>query len=278
MGPQNSDPNNPNPLSQPQPVQADLSSSISPAMPVPNGQQAPIIPPMVENQPLPISPTSEPTLASEPTPTPLPEPESPSVLDNPLGVPAEVPPIDGTPAGGFTPTGGFSWSPPTEPGSPPSPEPFQLGQIGSVPEAPPQPIETAPTDLSQLTGGSEPQSIYTPPVSQPETLIVPPTAEPTTLQADGGSGGIPKWLWIVGGVLLLVVIGASSYFILGIGKAPEQPNPPVQPQQTLITPPSPSPIVTQPPSASDSAGFNSAGGQTTATSAADLIKQRQQGN
>jgi hypothetical protein len=148
----------------------------------------------------------------------------------------------------------------------------------SAPEFTPpvQPTETAPTDLSQLADQTQ---TYTAPVSQPETLVVPPTSpEPTTIQTDGGGHHMPKWLLFVGIGLVLAVAGASAYFILGVGQTPTESIPATQQEQTLITPPAASPITQQqPPAATSSAGFGGFNdGTSQATSAADLLRQRQQ--
>lgn len=285
MGPQSSDPNNPIlPSSQP-----DLSSVLGSNPPI-NQNTTP--PPPQGIGSLPVEPNTmiTPSMGSipDPTPQPIPQPQptlpiqpepSPVTTESVLPAPKSV--IPEQPVFGSTPTEpldggasndlntGFSWSNLT----PTQPNPIQ-------------PTETAPTDLSQLTGLNppDPQSVYTPPISQPETLVVPPSIpDSTTMQAESSGHSIPKWLWIAGAVLLIIVIGASAYFILGIGQTPKPASIPANQQPIVVTPPAPSPVTQAPPSqtpvASSSAGFNSGGSgeQTqTATSAADILRQKLQ--
>lgn len=269
MGPQNSDPNNPSSGGSTNPIQPDLSSSLNP----PQDTQ-PVTPPQPESsfdatpptpsfglspadQPLSPSPLSQPTTT---TPEPSPLAPEPAPIETPpqLETPAQTSPLDSGSSFNWSNPGGSSQPMPTAP----SPEPTALETnippvAPTVPEFSPAPTtESAPTDLSQLAGQAPDPSVYTPPLSQPETLVVPSsTPEPTTLQADGGGRHIPKWVIFVGAGLLLAVVGASVYFILGIGQNQETESLPATEQQTLITPPVASPIVQQPTPATSSAGF-----------------------
>lgn len=199
-----------------------------------------------------------------------------------------------------------SWSPssplPTDQTPPSSPlQPLQQSEITSTPSSVipnpmeetknAQPAEQPPTDLSHLitpdssNGTTDPSSLYNPSPSQPETLVSPPTANLATpvvpTFSDGGHKGIPKWVIGIMAGLLLTVAGASAYFILGIGQNNQQTTsiPAVQtPRQTTTTPPAPSPAA-QAPVATGSGNFgdlNDSANQQ-ATSAADLLRQRQQG-
>ena len=151
--------------------------------------------------------------------------------------------------------------------------------------APPQP-ETAPTDLSQLVAQApEIPPAFAPPVTQPETLVSPPSSvnggiDVPNIPMESG-GGIPKWVIGLALGLVIVVAGTSAYFILGIGKnTPAQSLPATtEDQQTLTEPPQQLPP--QPPAATSSASFGQFGGSAgtgttpAATSAADLLRQRQ---
>lgn len=158
--------------------------------------------------------------------------------------------------------------------------------------------EAVPTDLSHLVGSSD-TSASSPP--SPEGLIPPVTPVPDATVAgqpadasqvaaaqavtSGASGGFPKWMLLVGLMVLLLVMGASAYFILGVGQAPteqtsipaEQP-PLTNPPRTII--PSP-PAPPEQPSTSSAASFGNLGGVTpppsspSGTSALDLLRQRQ---
>lgn len=192
----------------------------------------------------------------------------PSSLDNPLNAPLQPPSIDS----GLTPLPAAperatSWQPE-------NPETY----------TPPQPQETTPTDLSHLVDNSPQQEIpanYTTPVTQPETLVAPPNGGEVvtpTVPMEGGHGGIPKWVIGVGAALLLAVVGASAYFILGIGRPTETTSlPAVEESQQLSTPPTPLPTPIATPQTATSSGFGNLGASPSpaATSAADLIRQRQ---
>lgn len=201
-----------------------------------------------------------PVFPTEPTPTFTPPPaggeqSNLSPLDNPLGAPMQPPPID-DPGQANPPI----WSPP--------PQPAQ------------EPIQSVPTDLSHLISNND-----SPQQPQPgaETLIVPNTASPEVpnLPTEGRKS-IPKWLIGIGIGLLLLVTGASAYFILGIGKTPETSSVPAttQTETSQIKPPPPvaTPVTQPTPQPTGSANFGELGGAQQATSAADLLRQRQQQN
>ncbi|KKS13994.1 MAG: Minus agglutinin [Candidatus Daviesbacteria bacterium GW2011_GWB1_41_5] len=202
--------------------------------------------------------------------------------------PAPLPEIPVMPQAGFP----SAENPvPTWPPQPPAAEPEgaipPFGQPLSEPPAPPfiPPLtmaEAGPTDLSHLVGNIPTASVQ-PEVTQPETLVTPSGNEANQV-VGGGGNGFPKWLLFAGGfVLLLVVAGASAYFILGFG---QQEIPPVQPGaeqtpptvSTQVIPPTLPPQPTVPASTS-SGSFGGVSGEPTAspsgTSALDLLRQRQ---
>ncbi|RJP46442.1 MAG: hypothetical protein C4584_01590 [Armatimonadetes bacterium] len=84
----------------------------------------------------------------------------------------------------------------------------------SAPVVPPEP---APTDLSHLVENTE-NTTPAPPVVD-ESLVVPQLPDAASVAVAGSSGGFPKWLLIVGGLVLAAVMAGSAYFILGIGSS-----------------------------------------------------------
>ena len=246
-----------NPMPTPQAgiqPQSDYSSFTPPPQPEPTWPPPPQMPtnpvpqPQVE-QPIPTFTQPTPQFQTPNIQTPV---SQPSPLDNPWGAPTKAPAIDGS--------------------------------MNSVPE------NSAPTDLSHLISNNDTQGQTQQSSAIPETLIVPQAntvaPEVPTLPSEGHKG-IPKWLIGVGIGLLLVVVGASAYFILGIGQSakPTTSLPAVtQTSQTVKTPPpiaTPIPQATETPAATGSANFGQLGGSSgtqtqQATSAADLLRQRQQ--
>ena len=279
MGPQNSDPNNPSSDPPTNPIQSDLNSGLT-STPDINQPSAPSFN-MGSVNPLPPESNTPPSdLTSSGTSAPLSTPNPIPTAPEPL-----APPVESTPTFNWSNPGGAPE--PTIPITSPIPEQQPTSAEPAMPSfssptapefAPPPSTESAPTDFSQLVGQASDQPVYSPPLSQPETLVVPPSSpEPTTLQTDGGRRGIPKWVIFGGAGFLLAVLGASAYFILGIGQTQTDSLPATE-QQTLITPPVASPLVQQPDLATSSAGFGSFTGSPSpiATSAADLLRLRQQ--
>ena len=150
------------------------------------------------------------------------------------------------------------------------------------------------TDLSHLI---EPNTATIPtdnyvdpsPLTQPETLIVPPDGAevgPNIPTESNTHSKIPKWVIGVGIGLLLAVTGATAYFIWpGFGNTAITEAPIVeQSTQTPVAIPTSSiPTVTPTVPGGDAAasGFGSVDGNsspsaTPPTSAADLLRQRQQ--
>ncbi len=240
------------------------SEPVNAAQPDPLAQTSPWSPPQpIPTQPQPTSTFTTPVAPETPTATTSP-------LDNPWGVPTQAPAIDATP------------QPPAQPSQP-------SWMTASAPtEQPPTPTQTesAPTDLSQLIAGSSvaPAEPNTSAPATPETLVVSPSnSEPPevpTLPTEGHKG-IPKWLIGVGIALLLIVIGASAYFILGIGQPPKTTTsvPAVTQSSNTVKPPAPIPTQipqATPPPATGSASFGQIGGSNgtqTATRAGDLMKK-----
>lgn len=218
-----------------------------------------------------------------------------SPLNNPWGAPTQPPAIDGLQQPASQPT----WAPniPTaDITSPSQTVPLASGlESAGGPSAPTvnQP-EPAPTDLSHLLGNNhQPESDSTkagsgPNLSSaPETLVIPPqTAGPAsevpTLPAQNHKG-IPKWLIGVGAGLLIIVIGASAFFILGIGQQQTTTSIPAEVTKTTVKAPppikTPVPQPSAPAVASGSANFGELQDSQNqqATSAADLLRQGQQG-
>lgn len=218
--------------------------------------------------------------APTPTFTPPAPPSSPSQeepilspLDNPLGSPIQAPPIE-QPQTGAQP----SWT---------SISTEQLAPADQNSSPPPTPTEAAPTDLSHLISSNQSESASSP---ASETLFVPsnPSQAPEVpnLQTENHPP-IPKWLIGLGGLLLIVVIGASAYFILGIGRNTETTSLPAT-TTSETTPAKPATAVstsaaqtsTEPESANSGnfGEFQGSGsqGNQQATSAAELLRQRQQ--
>lgn len=262
---------------------ADYSSPWTP--PAPSQPQQPTYP--TNTPPMPQSPTFTPPIES--TPQPISELNS-SPLDNPWGAPSQPPPINEELPISPQPT----WTPP--PVSSPlgtnltsTPTPTEAGGMESRVND-----SAAPTDLSHLISGNTPVGENLSYQTTPETLIVPSIANSTpevpTLPSQEYKG-IPKWLIGVGVGLILVVTGASAYFILGIGQPPKTTTS-LPATQTSITqqvkppPPIATPISqpTQPTPATGSANFEQlqgSGNTQQATSSGsttiDTLRQRQQG-
>lgn len=233
------------PLSQSAPVPSDTGQG--PAQP----------PPAAWANPNPISPQEPLQMSSEqpePQPTFIPSQPPPKVPDwsNPLG--------------------SLPWAPPSEqPGSFPSESPGgaapALGTISSV--------DTAPTDLSQLAASPPAlptdQSLTLPSVDS--VAVSTSTNEnnnstPQVMTADG-KRHISKWIFIIGGLILLLAIGGSAYFLLF---ANTQPIPEVEqsvPNPTIRPTPPPA-IIEQEPVVSPSAQSS-----PSAKSAIELLRERQ---
>lgn len=227
----------------------------------------------------------EPTLPMQPEPAPTetqltstftPPPEQPlSPLDNPMEAPIKPPPIDGSPS--IQPSWMNVQNSPTEDQSQ---------------AAPPTPAGSAPTDLSHLITNNPSQTLTEAAQESaqpaPETLVIPSSTavnpEVPNLPTEEHKG-IPKWLIGLGAGLLILVLGASAYLILGIGQSPKTTTSlpaTIAPKTAEIKPPlpiaTPTPIA-QPAAATGSANFGELDGSTKgtqATSAADLLRQRQQ--
>lgn len=201
--------------------------------------------------------------------------QSSSPLDNPYGAPIQPPPFDS----------GLSAQ------QNPLPSPVQPDITQSIPQAPepqipqqepawsPPQIPTeqpsaalpdlaqAPTDLSHLMGNSESTQ---PPPAEPEIVVVPQmnTPEVPTIPTEGKTG-IPKWVIGLGVGLLIVVIGASAYFILGIGQTPKNTSLPAVEPPKVTQQAAPAPVVTPQPqqAATGSANFGELQGSGTAPQA-----------
>lgn len=261
-------PNNPIPASPPVPPDQTV---------VPPNPWAPPVPPEpIPSTPLPASPlpptntwpaTTAPT-ESIPTFTPPPSP----IPTNPVSIQTEEPkpisPLDNPWGTQATNTTQPSWTTTTA----------DATQQNTLPNAS---LETAPTDLSHLIGNNHSSEQST--VQAPESLVVPstPAPNPDIPTIPETHKGIPKWLLGLGGGLLILVIGASAYFILGIGQpSRETTSLPAATKTAEVKPPppiaTPAPQPSAQPVATSSANFGQLGGSgnTQATSAADLLRPR----
>lgn len=232
--------------------------------------QSPPIPASAPLNPSSIPSWTPPVPQPEPTPIQLEPASSPSLspLDNPWGAPIQPPTIDGSQ------NQIQSDQAPIQPSwmNTPSPAPNPMSNENTNASAP-IPSESVPTDLSHLISNNIP----IPAQPTPETLVAPTASNPEipTLPTQNHKG-MPYWLIGTGIGLLLLVAGASAYFILGIG----QPAKTTTSLPATIATPTPTPV-TQPtsqPVATGSANFGELQGSSnqTATSAADLLRQRQQ--
>jgi hypothetical protein len=140
-----------------------------------------------------------------------------------------------------------------------------------------------PTDLSHVADSPTADS-SAPAAPQTENLVVPAT--PQVNPVSEGSSGFPKWLIAVGALILLVAIGASAYFILGLGKTESSNTPVVQsnteskPLIPVETTTVPSPVVSPAVTESTNSATNSLPSATTSgqvrtstSSAIDLLRR-----
>lgn len=278
-------PINPNPV-QPEPT----PTPVQPPFPPPVPSWPPVPQPASEPDPIPMAPspwsqdTTQTTPVSawtppistqtEPAQAPAqPEPDLPLAeptptftppITNPTNEPSTNSPLDNP------------WG--TTPATPTQPSWMVDAQNTNTP---PIPTETAPTDLSHLISNNQQEPAPTPIT---DSLVVPtPGANPEVpnLQTESHKG-IPKWLIGLGIGLLILVVGASAYFILGVG----QPSKPTTSIPAVTQTPAPTAIPTSQPTvapvATGSANFGEVSGSTqqqaTGSSAMEtLLRQRQQG-
>lgn len=179
---------------------------------------------------------------------------------------------------------------------PPTPPTSESQNIDNIP-SPTTSFDSAPTDLSHLITDNPPippqidngypQTAQTnqPSLSIPDNIVSQPyNANPDVpnIPSSEKHKGIPKWLIGIGVGLLLIVIGASAYFILGIGQPSSKPTTSLPATQA----PPKKPTVPQPPNTqTPSGGFGQFEGTPSAspistpkpaTSAAELLRQRNQ--
>ena len=235
---------------------------------------------------LPAAPTPgwPPVEQSQPQPNPIQPSPTPSPLDNPWGVPIQPPSIDSASPPAPQPT----WIP--TPGSSNginsnTPNPAQAEPAPVQPEPALIEPESAPTDLSHLISNNSQTDVNQTSVQNPATLVVPSASPEVSATAPAENHkSIPKWLIGIGVGLLVIVSGASAYFILGIGQAPKTQSVPAVQETTSATIKAATPIATPPAAssqtASESANFGQLGGNAPASpppqasSAADLLRQR----
>lgn len=307
-----------NPVNPPPPIQSYQSDTLPPASPWPSSPQIePLAPnptwttpqaptqPDLTNQivssPSNIIPSGWPSTpaSSQPdlsiNPSPISTENNPPAVQPPVAINNQSPldnPWGSAQSPSLTATNQMPPQPATEDLSPSASTPGQSNWMNTTTNTNTpvnsNPTDNIPTDLSHLiSSNNNQQEANQQPISTPETLVVSQantvSPEIPTLPIEGHKG-IPKWLIGVGIGLLIVVAGASAYFILGIGQPKNPTSIPAAtqaPQPTVKnTPPvaTPIPQPTQ-PAATGSANFGALGGNTQtpqATSAADLIRQRQQ--
>lgn len=249
----------PMPPSSPQVPSQDVPSTTD----LSQGSAAPTWPPAPQSPqaPLPQTPSFDATTPTTPFSEPQTQPQlstGTSPLDNPWNVPTQPPPLGVTLPVSNPPTG----------------------------ESQPSLQDSTPTDLSHLISGNNnlPNQDQFQTADTPETLVVPSggatTNEAPAVPLETNHKGIPKWLIGLGIGLLIVVAGASAYFILGIGQKTEEGSIPATQapkSQQQVKPAAP---IATPPAATGSGSFGQLEGTTPspqATSAADLLRQRQQG-
>ncbi len=156
-----------------------------------------------------------------------------------------------------------------------------------------EPTEPAPADLSQLTAnaGIQPVEVYNPTVSAPETFVVPSEGSsnpqmPTTM-TSGSHHRLPILAVMAAVVVILLVAGASAYFILGIGQSslptvqpPLTNTPTALPQPTLAPQPTPQASTSVQTGSSSFGTLNGTSATPAptkvASSAAEILRQRQQ--
>lgn len=177
-----------------------------------------------------------------------------------------------------------------------TPPPTSFAQVQSL-EVPPTLVtpEAAPTDLSHLVETLAPSNITTlggetvPDLTVPQPQLNSQSVPEVT---NSKSNNFPKAALIVGAVvLLLIVLGASAYFILGIGNSQETTSLPIEqaplsnpPQAIIPVTPTPEPLGNYNTSLGSLSGAtnssqlsvpNGTSSAQTSPSALDLIKQRQ---
>ncbi|MBI2600802.1 hypothetical protein HYW42_02515 [Candidatus Daviesbacteria bacterium] len=290
-------PQNPTPPATPFDQQtSSFTSSPQDLTPAPNPPMAPsVTAPQPLGNPLssdaipPTDPNSFLNPQSNPYPTqPVTPTESlPPSFNIPEPLPAQPVPADPitnpAPQEGIIPTTDTTISPSWE-GIPSTQNTYN-------PQPPQASIEQAPTDLSHLiTDTTDFTNTSLPANTQAETLTTQnanTVPETSTTTPPNPSKGVPKWILGLGAGLLLAVSAASAYFILGVGQPKEGTTSlPATTENTAqqIKPPPPAstPAPQSEEMATGSANFGQMEDSTqspapAATSAAELLRQRQQG-
>lgn len=243
-----------------------------------------------------MNPTTATAIPPTP-PNPMPDvnPTAPAPLDNPITLSPVSPAVDQTtapvepnpvapPPVEPIPT----YVPPAAPApEPPAPVPVEPTPVGPNPITEASLPQSAPMDLSQLISNAQQQVQTEAPLDTTSPIISPSPSTETVVNATPvttettttPSKGLPKWLIGVAAGLLVLVIGASAYFILGIGQSNTQTSLPATQNTRLSTPAplsSPRSVIVPPVSVPASPSAQSFE-RLPATSAADLLRQRQQG-
>lgn len=324
MDPQNPNPDQPNPSADP--ISAVPVEPVGGSTPIGGGIEPPSLPISQPYDPLAPSVTAQSTVPAGPSPLPpepLPQPPAPAPFepgsDQIQPEPVQPPAPYGTqmpsmasiqPGPALTQpepaTANDPYALPTQPDS--NITGFNLTNsttppwVASAQNQPGQPFvsepptpnvqDAVPTDLSHLVDNPlAPATGASPVVAQPQTLVMPTAPDPNQAVANTTSKGFPKVLLILAGLVLIMVAGASAYFILGIGKPqenieggsiPAQPAVPT-PVQTI---PTAQPTLMPGSEGTSSATFGNVNGSTgssrlqtsptptSGTSAIDLLRRR----
>lgn len=267
------------PVSEPAPATAvpsgtwpSLSQTPAPSEPATPDPMTPVQPEPTPAEPTPtftpptLSSVSDTTPTSSPTDSP-PQSQSTSPLDNPWGTSSQTPTTEPQPA--TQPSWTNTITPPTD-------------------NQPPAPPDAAPTDLSHLITNNNAQSEPVQPTSETLGATSAPTPNPAmpNLPVETHKG-IPRWLIGLGGGLLILVLGASAYFILGIGQPTKTTSLPATtaPESKALKPPvpiaTPGAQPSEQPAADSSANFGEVGGNTqpqegTGSSTIETLRRRSQ--
>lgn len=280
----------------PVPPAADPTpATFSPPMPSPDanmvtplarGADLGVTPPLASPVTSDAQPWSLPPSALEPAVFPSPSTGDLSPAPDQAPAAAEPVPTFTTPAlpqaaDLVTPLPGPMTQPDPAPAWPGTPTPFSADSVPTVP--PPPDNDSSPTDLSHLVDDLTPASV---PV--PEAPVVTTSPADVNQAVTSGHGyGFPKWVLLIGLVVLLMVGGASAYFILGLGQSNQSTAPtsaPLEQQPLTNSPKSMIPPQVQPTALpSGTASFTNLSGAVTPTpvatpsgsSAIDLLKSRQ---